>query len=398
MEAKSKRIRIIVALVAVLVIAISIGIVVFSNSPEKSLKKQLDLGQKYLSELNYEQAVAAFKEALSIEPNNEQARESLVNAYLMWAEDKVANNDIEGAIAILTEAYELLADERIKDRLDELSAGSAGKELVNYLEICDKVAELYDDMRYDTPSYFYNGTALPMYLKEAERSDIYGGLASEFEAYVDYLESNEAALEKLRVLDSEHPGNLLVSYYELEGNKYPNKIIAYRYLLHLYHCAGDNQKAKELVSTDSYHEAIDPYEYGHTIDECGYFLNGTNDSISYEYDSNKKLVRQSFSDGQSWEFFYDEFGRIIEVDSLYTEEYKQNRFDEGYSYAAANGYSGNLYTDFVHKTEFSYQGNDVYETITMECYIDRVFQEYRTDETILEGSIDEYGKLHRISE
>ncbi len=45
-----------------------------NNFPEQKLQEQLNLGQKYLIELEYEQAATAFMEALAILPDNEEAK------------------------------------------------------------------------------------------------------------------------------------------------------------------------------------------------------------------------------------------------------------------------------------------------------------------------------------
>ncbi|MCR5092784.1 MAG: tetratricopeptide repeat protein [Lachnospiraceae bacterium] len=53
----------------------------FSGSSAKRLKEQLSLGNRYLNELNYEEAIAAFSAAIEIDPKSEQAYVGLVKAY-----------------------------------------------------------------------------------------------------------------------------------------------------------------------------------------------------------------------------------------------------------------------------------------------------------------------------
>ena len=55
--------------VVVIIVALMIGIGIY-NMPENRLSRQLDLGQKYLSEQNYEQAAIEFDKAIEIEPKN----------------------------------------------------------------------------------------------------------------------------------------------------------------------------------------------------------------------------------------------------------------------------------------------------------------------------------------
>ncbi len=109
-SSKSARIRIAIVAVALAIVAISIGVVAFSNSPSQRVKKQLELGQKYLSELNYEQAVAAFKEAIAIDANNKDAFDGLNAAYFGWGNALVSDNSYERAIQVISEALEVFPD------------------------------------------------------------------------------------------------------------------------------------------------------------------------------------------------------------------------------------------------------------------------------------------------
>ncbi|MBR5969762.1 MAG: tetratricopeptide repeat protein [Lachnospiraceae bacterium] len=111
-----KRIIIIVSAVASLALAIAVGVVVYSNTPAQRMKRQIDLGNRYLSELKYEEAIAAFSEALEIDARNETALSGLADAYYGNAGDHAARGDYAGAIdnyqAVVniapsrTEAYE----------------------------------------------------------------------------------------------------------------------------------------------------------------------------------------------------------------------------------------------------------------------------------------------------
>ena len=79
------------------------------NSPAH----QLSLGEKYLSEMKYEEAILAFNKVIEVDPAN-------VEAYLGMAEAHIGLGDVEEAIRILQEAYDRLGDIRLKEKLDEL--------------------------------------------------------------------------------------------------------------------------------------------------------------------------------------------------------------------------------------------------------------------------------------
>ena len=164
METKTgtqKRIWIVTAILAAVVIAAVVAGVAYSRSDAVRFRRQIDLGNKYLEELNYEQAIAEFTRALEIMPDDESAlsalasayigwgssllesqdyekavdileegynklpenadiRESLVQTYLQYAEALLEKGDEEKAISVLTNGFSLLSDERLKKKLDEI--------------------------------------------------------------------------------------------------------------------------------------------------------------------------------------------------------------------------------------------------------------------------------------
>ena len=79
----------VIAAIIVLAIGGFAGYTAYTNMPAQRLKEQLELGQKYLTELDYEQAVAAFKSILDIDPNYEDARTGLLSAYGAWGKELV---------------------------------------------------------------------------------------------------------------------------------------------------------------------------------------------------------------------------------------------------------------------------------------------------------------------
>ncbi|MCR5676088.1 MAG: tetratricopeptide repeat protein [Lachnospiraceae bacterium] len=102
----------ILSAVAVTVTAAILFVYFFSNSPSKNIKNQLDLWKKYLTELDYEQAVAAFKEALSIDSRSEEAKEYLESAYVEWVNMLLKDGKTEEAKRILEEAHTILPDSK----------------------------------------------------------------------------------------------------------------------------------------------------------------------------------------------------------------------------------------------------------------------------------------------
>ena len=99
-------------IVALAVIALEVRAVTL---PENRALRRVNLGNRYLSELKYEEAIAEFDLAINIDPKN-------VDAYLGKAEAYVQMDDIDRAIEALAEGYDETEDTRLRRAMEELSA------------------------------------------------------------------------------------------------------------------------------------------------------------------------------------------------------------------------------------------------------------------------------------
>jgi len=99
--------------VLVLVIAIAI-FTTLSGSSVKRIQEQLALGNKYLEELNYEQAIASFNTVLEIDPQNEDAYFALVDAYARL-------DDADSMAAVYDRALNNLTEEQLSKLADKIS-------------------------------------------------------------------------------------------------------------------------------------------------------------------------------------------------------------------------------------------------------------------------------------
>ncbi len=102
-----------IAAVAVLLIAVGVLIFVMSDSPAKKYEEQLKLAERYLDELDYDKAIAAYRAAIDIDPKAE-------DAYLGLAEAYVEKGDLQAAIDILKEGLEKTESVAMEERLKEL--------------------------------------------------------------------------------------------------------------------------------------------------------------------------------------------------------------------------------------------------------------------------------------
>ena len=98
----------------VLVTIVAIASIVPTSVRAKEVQEQLSLGDKYLAELNYEQAEAIYLAILKIDPKCEEAYIGLANVY-------IATEQYEKAEEILKKAEEQLGEtQAIKEKREEL--------------------------------------------------------------------------------------------------------------------------------------------------------------------------------------------------------------------------------------------------------------------------------------
>ncbi len=112
---KHTPIIIVAILVVGVVAALLIGLVARGGG-SRGLQGRLDLGNKYLDELEYERALASFEAALNIDPMN-------VDAYLGIVEVYIRTNEFKKALEIAKEGYEATGDERLKEKIDMIESG-----------------------------------------------------------------------------------------------------------------------------------------------------------------------------------------------------------------------------------------------------------------------------------
>ncbi|MBP5331419.1 MAG: tetratricopeptide repeat protein [Lachnospiraceae bacterium] len=129
---KKKRFPIwaIIAAAVVLVAIIATGIVVARSSiTKKRVAEKLELARKYVSELNYEQAIIAYKAAIRIDPKN-------ADLYIELAETYVEAGMDEEAIDLLKKARDKVRNkdqDRIKNKLKKVKNGESDESFLSKL-------------------------------------------------------------------------------------------------------------------------------------------------------------------------------------------------------------------------------------------------------------------------
>ncbi|MCR5726493.1 MAG: tetratricopeptide repeat protein [Lachnospiraceae bacterium] len=101
----------IIAVILVTAVVIT-TVVIVSGAKKSEYDEKMDLGRKYLLELDYKQAALAFEEAIKIDPKKK-------DAYIELAEVYVKQGENEKAILILESAKEKIDDENERKKVDE---------------------------------------------------------------------------------------------------------------------------------------------------------------------------------------------------------------------------------------------------------------------------------------
>ena len=81
----------------------------------RTLREQMRLGDRYLDELDFERAIAAYEEAIEIDPKN-------VDAYMGLAQAYVGLQDYQSAIDILLEGEDETDDDDLKEFREQLES------------------------------------------------------------------------------------------------------------------------------------------------------------------------------------------------------------------------------------------------------------------------------------
>ena len=124
----------VLAILAGMSVTVCITSVIFYMTKNKAgADMLLDLGQSYLEDGDYEQAVASLEAILAIDPkqveaedekeifeNNEEVLSLLTEAYLGWIDDEVKQGNYDRAREILIEGRNKTNDQRFNEFLEEL--------------------------------------------------------------------------------------------------------------------------------------------------------------------------------------------------------------------------------------------------------------------------------------
>lgn len=116
---KKKGVRIGLLIIILLVAMGIIGSNVQSAQRRDEYNGHIEAAEKYLSDLDYEQAIAEYRLALEIEPKSEEVLSGLEQTYLAYAKSYADTGDYERAMDILKEGYAVIQRESLKEQIEE---------------------------------------------------------------------------------------------------------------------------------------------------------------------------------------------------------------------------------------------------------------------------------------
>lgn len=369
----NRKILWIIGVILIILIAFIIGISIY-NTPGNRLPRQLDLGNRYLEEQNYEQAIVEFDKAIAIDPMN-------ADAYLGKAKAHEGMGDPEKALETLLTGYEKNGDERLHE--------AAVSCLEGYIE------QLIAEGRYDEAEA----------LIEKYRDKIEG---VDFQKYLDEIGDLKAAAkieEPKAEMEIEEPlanvpsfdiADIKVAGYDLLGPR----------LEEILGALGYSEIPSEIVFTDlqnGVEEVVsnDSVGLGHRVyseedgssivtNEWGYIESDSTNILTmgkmYGEETDAYQIGMSRSNipialGDSYEKWCDLLGVDLLKESSLTSKGESSLFDEYFnvnyteqSYEISAGDTYVTYQEDTFETDVRYGFDDRFSAYTYDCDMFASFQ------------------------
>ena len=310
----NKGILIGIIIAAVIALAVGIGFGIY-NSPENRLSRQLDLGQKYLEEQNYEQAIVAFNEAIEIDDRCLEAYVGGIEAYLhignneelqvFYEKALEASRGLEGEVLTenleyIKEIYLFATDVYSEDLNKVIEILKEGLQLTGDEEIKQALVSIYltEAQKYmDEPDY---EKAIEFYNK------VLGIDEKNAEAYIGLTETYIRMGEYDKALETASKG------YELTKDE---RLLEYINMLESGNVVRSDGKVMKRTAYDGEGAVL----YYH---EFTYDMQGLQDSITH-YDCNHVFVSTidlQYDEDGNWVVSYHyetESGKLTKVECSY---------------------------------------------------------------------------------
>ena len=266
------------------------------------VQEQLDLGSKYMAELDYESAIVALNKAIKIDPKN-------VDAYKMLAEVYEKSGRLDDARATLEKVLDI--DDLSSDNEDEIN------NRIKNLDFLVAISKLPGE--YDEP--------MALELSNAKNFKIY---------YTVETENNKFAVSNAEYIEPilfDEDGTYIVTTHTTDENNVEHDEAKVKYVVKLKAENKDKQAAKKESETTSSIEVIKGWKQvgddWYYIKDDGEFAKGVLEEGKKEYyfDDSGKLVKNQLIKEKI------EGSDVADTDILS----KGEAVDYLYNYADANG-------------------------------------------------------------
>lgn len=308
-ENKKKNNKKLIIIIAIALLALIVGGIFLFGGKGKSLEHYLDLGDKYLDEANFDEALAAYDKALEID-------DMCVEAYLGKIEVLIRTEKFDEALEVAKEGYDKTGDERLAEKIEMLESGnisdSEGRIYKETFRDSDGSILGYNEYTYD---YEHDGRSL-----KAIHYDANGKEAHSVECEYDDKDF------ELVTYGTVHPEGTLIECH----NTYENGNIthySYEYL-----GSHDGGEVDKYYDGDLCVKEVDSHYYDN------------NEPVitirTYEYNSDNRIIKQTYSDedgeitGYST-YSYDKDGNEVEY-AFYSKDYDYSTGQQNDSFSLIN--------------------------------------------------------------
>ena len=350
---------------AILIIALALGLCACGQSTESTWKEQYDLGVRYLSEGNYEEAVIAFTAAIEIDAKRPEGfigrgdayalsgdtednlsaaladyetaialDETLPGGWLGLADVYIRRGDYDKAMEVLREALEKTGnDQSIADKLAEMESGSftdsSGKiRRMNWYGEGDTLTSFY------TFSYDSQGRELSLTSYDGDGNQL-DHIDNVYDQDGNLLAGNGLMSSAGRMQFAEYKydanGNQIQATYHVNASSDSPVERQYRYA---YDDDG-NEIRQEYYDSTGIMQSYETYEYenGQMTRADSFYPDGTLSGYDlYEYTDDGQLLKRSD---------YNADGELI---YYYVYTYDENGNNIGYTSYQADGTPITSYT------------------------------------------------------
>ncbi len=230
---KKRRIPLLLVICAAVVLFLGIAVILImvalfiTASPKRKLQQQLDFGEKYITDFDYDNALLAYEKAIEIDPNSVEAYIGYADVRIKIAEEDIlegqyieAVNNYDDALVVLQKGQNNTNSPEIANKIVEI------EELIDILQeqLSNTVGDDTDSNDMEISLQAGHGKDNP---SSEESINVDSDLSNASVGDIVYFGSYEQDYDKegpepieWRVLDDDESGLLLISEYVIDEQRY----------------------------------------------------------------------------------------------------------------------------------------------------------------------------------